>query len=200
MAADPNEPGHTQPPDKADGPTIWPESAGMAAQQSAANEMFKRNSERLQQAHENQSQTVTQEQPEPGKQGLSVADDHGDGNYNDLKLEHAEATGRESGGDVAQDNSIGEHDLVFVKDAGRGNYSSLKQEQAADTPEQESGEHELTFVKDAGRQNYAALTQEHAAAEGSEREQPAEKSEETDSPDKQLTFVKDQNHDLSRGP
>ena len=200
MAADPNEPGQTQLPDKAGGPTIWPESANLPAQQSAANEMFRRNSERLQQTHENQSQTVTQEQPKPGKQGLSAADDHGDGNYNDLKLEHAEATGRESGDEIAQDNGIGEHDLVFVKDAGRGNYSSLKQEQAADTPEQESGEHELTFVKDAGRQNYAALTQEHAAAEGPEREQSAEKSEETDSPDKQLTFVKDQNHDLSRGP
>ena len=89
---------------------------------------------------------------------------------------------------------------MFVKDAGRSNYSSLKQEQAADTPEQEAGEHELTFVKDAGRQNYAALSQEHAAAEVPEREQSSEKSEESDAQGKQLTFVKDQNHDLSRGP
>lgn len=185
MAADPNEPGQTQPPDKAGAPTLWPESAGMAAQQSAANEMFRKNSERLQEAGENKSQSASNEEPEIDSQDLPPAEDHAQGHYNDLKLEHADATGRESDDGQTNERETGERELTFVKDAGRGNHASLKQEQsAADTPEQEqeTGERKLTFVKDGERGN------------------AAEQKEEPTTPGKSLSFVKDHEPDLSRGP
>jgi len=183
MAADPNEPGQAQPPDKAEGPILWPESAGMVAQQGAANEMFRRNSERLQEANEHKDQAAPREEPQIDSQDLPPTEDHAQGHYNDLKLEHADATGRESDDGQASARDTGERELTFVKDAGRGNHASLKQEQsAADTPEQESGERTLTFVKDGERGN-SAEQQEEPTASG-----------------KSLSFVKDHEPDLSRGP
>ena len=145
--------------------------------------MFRKNSERLQEANENKNQDVSQEEPEVDSQDLPLGEDHAQGHYNDLKLEHADATGRESDNGQTNEHDTGERELTFVKDAGRGNHASLKQEQsAADTPEQETGEQKLTFVKDGERGN------------------SAEQKEEPTAPGKSLPFVKDHETDLSRGP
>jgi len=104
---------------------------------SAANEMFRRNSERLQET------SRTRANPHPTKSlnrfpRFAARRRSRAGHYNDLKLEHADAIGRESDDGQTNERDTGERELTFVKDAGRENHASLKQEQSvADTQEQE---------------------------------------------------------------
>jgi len=152
MATGPRDAGQTQTNDVSQGDSprpeaarrslSWPESSRMDVQQDAANQMFRQNSERLRQAAAVTRETQSQEQPASGPRELSFAKDRGRGNYNELKQEHAKATGRDAPNGQGKQHDSGERELSFAKDSARGKYAELKQEQANATGK------ELSFVKD----------------------------------------------------
>jgi len=163
---DPKHRGEDQPS------PIWPEGQDMVTQQSAANEMFRQNSEKL---NTSRAQEASQEKPAP--------ENRHHGSTNDLKQEHAEAVNREA---KEPERNVGERELHFVKDGPRPNRAALKEEHAEAAREgapeggqrqQETGERELKFVKDKDREQEPA------------RDAPSK-------PENTLHFVKDRN----RGP
>ena len=169
--------------------TLWPDRADMVSQQSAANQVFRQNSERLQQASEAKRDAQLSEQSHAGSDELTFVKGSGRGNYGVLKKEHFDAIQKHNAAQEQElGQSTGEQELSFPKEASRRNYGVLKQEDVDritgndQTPEQGAGEDELTFVKDSGRENDADVKQEPAGATENE-----------------LTFVKDQGTELSQG-
>jgi len=109
-------------PDTVPRSVAWPDNASMSAQQRAALQQFRQNSERLQQ------QVKGQDTPEPSPTPEVAREEPGRGNYNALKVEQAKA--------VAERNEPSEDELTFTRDRGR---------QSPDRPPRDD---ELTFIRD----------------------------------------------------
>jgi hypothetical protein len=188
MAADPRHTGQAEDeiddkPQAAQSSDLWPESASMPAQQSAANEMFRQNSERLQQA----ANKELAQQSEPEQQHEPSPAEENPGNYSQLKQEHADITNDQA---LESENTQGADDpeIPMPENASHINYADLKQDHAdiasqeVETDpkrEQESGDRELRFVKDDERSKEESLEQEHP-------EEPGD----------QMRFVKDRSQGL----
>lgn len=161
-------------------PTTWPEGQSMSEQQGAANTMFQRNSERLQQSaeakHEGQNQTDPQK-------SLSFAKDGGRGNYADLKQPQQGDKGNEQ----SAGHDAGQRQLSFAKDRAPGHYAELKQGQPDG--------------KDAGQSQTqgAGEGKSEAGKDGPGREQGSPVQGQAKEAGKELTFAKDNSHGQSLG-
>lgn len=184
MAADPNDNDLTKddPAKRKDRPPqIWPESQDMVSQQTAANEMFKRHSEKLQEwqaakhevaAPKNQ-EPEKQEPDQPGPTGTDANRTHGR-DFTELKVMAAEAVFHETEGE--------EHET---------------QGKSGESGQQEIGSRPLAFVKD-GELRYKRETEVQKQESGSKPEQE-DAEPKPHEPNRKLLFVKDRGPDLSRG-
>ena len=116
----------------------WPDSASMPAQQSAANRMFRQNSERMQGAAE-AKRGQAQEQAAP-QRTLTFAKDRGRGNYAELR----QATQAAQQNQQVKGQESGERKLPFAKDGQSHTQDNPTKDQA------KAAGKELTFQKDRG--------------------------------------------------
>jgi|GEM_PF-1973958 len=184
MAADPNDNDLTKddPAKRKDRPPqIWPESQDMVSQQTAANEMFKRHSEKLQewQAAKREVEAPKNQLPEkqePDQPSPTIADDAHSQHYDftELKVMAAEAVFRETEGEERE-----------------------TQGKSGESGQQEIGSRPLVFVKD-GELRYKREIEEQKQESGSKPEQK-DAEPKPHEPNRKLLFVKDRGPDLSRG-
>ena len=151
MATDPKDAGQSQsgkePRDTGKSeqvvrPTTWTDRGDMVSNNTAAHQMFVRNSDRLQKATEAKRDAASQDQsalkpsaPEPDKTSSHAT----------MKREQADATAHQSVADHERGKASEDRRLSFAKDHERGARLDLKAESA-----KQPGK-ELTFVKDQGQ-------------------------------------------------
>ena len=120
-------------------PQVWPSNQSIDAQQPAANHMFRRNSERLQEAAAKRLDAGKQVEPE---RQLTFASDRSRGRFDQLKQEHAQAVAGESR------SESGEKKLTFAKD--RAGQTRDASSQGQEKKQEQQARRDLTFVKDRG--------------------------------------------------
>lgn len=129
-------------PETASRSIAWPDNASMAAQQQAANQMFRQNSERLQQPTSDKDDIADQEPLSiPDDPELTIVKDQGRGNYAGLKVEQAKTAVTEDTPDQGHQSASDEQELTIVK-----NHAGERE-----TEQPKTSDSELTIVKNRSR-------------------------------------------------